>query len=212
MPHVVLLGDSVFDNSAYVVDGPDVVRQVRAHLPAGWQATLRARDGAVTIGVLDQLHRLPPDASHLVVSIGGNDALRHVSILDEDAHSMTDALERLADLRERFELDYRTMLEGVLGHGLPAAVCTIYDGRFSNPQRRRIAVTALTVFNDSITREAFRRGLPLIDLRLICDEDADYANPIEPSVRGGAKIARTIAALVTEHGNAERRRSMVFAR
>jgi hypothetical protein len=212
MPHLVLLGDSVFDNAAYVGGGPDVVRQVRERLPAGWQATLRAVDGAVTMSVLDQLRRLPPDASHLVVSIGGNDALRHVGVLDERARSISDALERLAEIRERFELDYRIMLEGLLGRGLPAAVCTIYDGRFPDPRRRRIAVTALTVFNDSITREAFRRGLPLIDLRLICDEDADYANPIEPSVQGGAKIAGAIAALVTEQGNAGGRRSAVFAR
>jgi hypothetical protein len=212
MPHVVLLGDSVFANTAYVGGGPDVVRQVRDALPAGWRATLCAVDGAVTISVLEQLHRLPPDASHLVVSIGGNDALRHVSVLDERTRSMTDALDRLAGLRERFELDYRIMLEGVLGHGLPAAVCTIYDGRFADVQRRRIAVTALAVFNDSITREAFRRGLPLIDLRLICDKDADYANPIEPSVQGGAKIARAIAALLTEHGDAGHGRSTIFAR
>jgi hypothetical protein len=35
--------------------------------------------------------------------------------------------------------------------------------------------------------------LTLIDLRLVCDEDTDFANPIEPSVHGGAKIARVIA-------------------
>ena len=50
--------------------------------------------------------------------------------------------------------------------------------------------------NDCITRAAFARGLSLIDLRLICNEDGDYANPIEPSVQGGAKIARAIAAVV----------------
>jgi len=50
------------------------------------------------------------------------------------------------------------------------------------------------VFNDVITRAAFSRGLALIDLRLICDEDSDYANPIEPSVQGGAKMARAILA------------------
>jgi hypothetical protein len=54
------------------------------------------------------------------------------------------------------------------------------------------------VFNDCITRAAFSRGLPVIDLRLICDQDEDYANPIEPSVRGGEKIAAAIAGLVIE--------------
>jgi hypothetical protein len=55
------------------------------------------------------------------------------------------------------------------------------------------------VFNDTILHEAFARGLPVIDLRIMFDDDADYANDIEPSVRGGAKIARAIASLVETH-------------
>ncbi|HYF89222.1 hypothetical protein [Azospirillum sp.] len=80
-----------------------------------------------------------------------------------------------------------------------------------DPLRQRLVVTGLTVFNDVITRAAFARGLPLIDLRLICDEAADYANPIEPSVQGGGKIARAIAALVAGHDWSQAR-STVFAR
>jgi hypothetical protein len=33
----------------------------------------------------------------------------------------------------------------------------------------------------------------VVDLRLVCGEPADYANPIEPSGRGGLKIARAVA-------------------
>jgi hypothetical protein len=91
------------------------------------------------------------------------------------------------------------------------AICTIYNPRYPDPRLQRLAVTGLTVFNDAIIRQAFARGLPLIDLRLVCDQDADYANPIEPSVRGGAKIAAAIARLVTEHDFA-RRRAEAFVR
>jgi hypothetical protein len=52
------------------------------------------------------------------------------------------------------------------------------------------------VFNDCIVRAAFAHGLPLLDLRLICTEEADYANSIEPSARGGEKIARAIVEYV----------------
>ncbi len=210
MKHIVLLGDSIFDNGAYVSGGPDVIQQLRERLPAGWQATLRAVDGSVTSGVKAQLHRLPSDASHLVISAGGNDALGHASILDRGARSMADAVGRLADIREEFGRSYRSMLDHVLALGLPTAVCTIYDACFPDAERQRLVVTALTVFNDCITREAFARGLPLIDLRLLCDKAEDYANPIEPSVRGGEKISATIARLVMEH-DFSRRRSAVFA-
>lgn len=210
--HVVLLGDSIFDNAAYVAGGPDVVVQVRERLPQqGWRATLLAMDGAVTADVRrHQLDRVPPDASHLVVSVGGNDALHQAHLLDESARSMAHAVGRLADAGEAFAQAYRSMLQAVLARGLPTAVCTIYDGRFPDPHRQRLRATGLAIFNDVITREAFARGLSLLDLRLICAQDADYANPIEPSVLGGGKIAAAIAALVT--GNlGQRPRSTVLA-
>lgn len=194
MGHLVLLGDSVFDNAAYVGGGPDVVAQLRDRLPAGWRATLRAVDGSLIGGVERQLDRLPADATHLVVSTGGNDALGYASVLEAGARSVAEAVDRLATIRERFGRDYEAMLDRVLERGLPTSVCTIYDTRIPEP-RRRLVVAALCLLNDRITRAAFARGLPLVDLRLVCDRDEDYANPIEPSVRGGEKIAAAIAGL-----------------
>ena len=64
---------------------------------------------------------------------------------------------------------------------------------------QKIAVAVIATFNDVIIRQAFLAGVPLIDLRLLCDEDADYANEIEPSEAGGRKIASVIARVVSEH-------------
>ena len=207
--HVVLLGDSVLDNKAYAAGGPDVAAQLREALPGGWRATLAAVDGAVTGDVRRQLARVPADATHLVVSAGGNDALRQEGVLGEGARSVGEALARLAAVRERFREDYHAMLDAVVGRGLATAVCTIYDPRFPDPTRRRLAIAGLALFNDIIARAAFARGLPLIDLRLVCDEDADFAKAIEPSVQGGGKIAAAIARLVSTHDFAQRR-SEVF--
>ncbi len=196
MPHLVLLGDSIFDNAAYVSGGPDVVRQLRAVLPEGWSATLAAVDGATTADVAAQLARLPLDATHFVVSAGGNDALAASGLLYPRCADVADALRLLAGAQEAFEARYRAMLERVLAAGLPTAICTIYDTPASAPDHR-IVKAALALFNDRISRAAFAHGLPLIDLRLICAEDEDYANPIEPSVQGGDKIARAIGRLAS---------------
>jgi hypothetical protein len=102
-------------------------------------------------------------------------------------------------VRESFARDYRTMLDDVTVRGLPVAVCTIYDPRFADAKQRRRASLGLTIFNDCITREASARGLALIDLRLILTADIDLANPIEPSVSGGAKIANAIAAFASDY-------------
>ena len=210
MQHVVLLGDSIFDNAAYVAGAPDVVRQLRATLPSGWRATLAAVDGGVVADVPRQLARAPADASHLIVSAGGNDALRYSGILEARAGSVAEVLDHLSEIQRRFREDYRAMLETVLGRGVPSAFCTVYDPRYPDPARRRRATLALGVINDVIIREAFARGLPLLDLRLICNEDSDFANPIEPSERGGQKISRVIAELVT--GQPGHGRTEVFAR
>ncbi len=39
-PHVVLLGDSIFDNQAYTRGEPDLVHHLRRVLPVPWRATL----------------------------------------------------------------------------------------------------------------------------------------------------------------------------
>jgi len=51
-------------------------------LPAGWEATLLAIDGSTTDRVADQIGRLPKQATHLVLSVGGNNALMHLGILE----------------------------------------------------------------------------------------------------------------------------------
>jgi len=208
--HIVLLGDSILANGAYVGDGPDVIEQLNTSLPAGARATLGAMDGSVTSGVRLQLQIAPEDATHFVISAGGNDALHSASLLGEKASSVAEALEKLAVVREAFEREYRAMLDDVVARGLPVAVCTIYDARFPDAKRRRLASLGLTIFNDCITREAAARGLGLIDLRLILTAAEDLANPIEPSVTGGAKIASAIAAFASDY-DGTKGRCEVFA-
>ncbi|WP_114953362.1 SGNH/GDSL hydrolase family protein [Sphingosinicella terrae] len=195
MGHVILLGDSIFDNARYVPGGPDVVRQLRAALPAGWQASLLAVDGAVVADVARQIGRIPADATHLVVSAGGNDALGASHLLGARAATVAEAVGLLAEAQQAFAAAYGRMIADLAATGLPIAACTIYDTPRSAPDHRIIR-TALSIFNDVITRSAFARSAGLVDLRLICDQDEDYANSIEPSARGGAKIATAIARLV----------------
>ncbi len=210
--HVVFLGDSTLDNASYVAAGEDVHAHLTSLLPNRARATLLAIDGSTISGVERQLRDLPSDATHLVVSVGGNDALAHARILGEPAESMATALTRLASIREEFSQAYATMLGLVLGYGRPTAISTIYEAAFPDAELRRLGRTALSVLNDCITREASIRGLPVLDLRVIFDEDADYANAIEPSGRGGRKLARAIAEVVSTHDFANGRAEMFGTR
>ncbi len=63
MKHIALLGDSIFDNAAYVRGGPDVIKQLQVKMPEGWKATLKAVDGSMVHDVQRQLAKLPEPIS-----------------------------------------------------------------------------------------------------------------------------------------------------
>lgn len=57
--HIVLLGDSIFDNRAYTGADADVVTHLRGLLPDAARATLLAVDGHTTSGIAAQSARIP---------------------------------------------------------------------------------------------------------------------------------------------------------
>ncbi|MEI8371823.1 MAG: SGNH/GDSL hydrolase family protein [Planctomycetota bacterium] len=221
MNHIVLLGDSIFDNAVYVHQerGEEpVINQLQTRISPEWTATLVAHDGDVVRSVKEQLKRMPKGASHLVISVGGNNALVQGHILQEPARSMGEALANLARTKADFRRDYREMLQSVCALGKPAVVCTVYD-QFSLfnekdvPGGHEVLLAALSVFNDVIIDEAVRARIPVLDLRRICDQSTDYSDisPIEPSASGSAKIAKAILRIVATH-DFSRRQTVVFGK
>ena len=198
--HLVLLGDSIFDNAGYVAQGePDVCAQLQAHLKSGDRALRLAADGNTIEDVASQVKRLPVDATHLIVSIGGNNLLMQLGVLDEPATSVYEVMDRLAQIASSFTETYEDMLTVLLAHGLPTVVCTIYNPRFPTPELQLAVSTALRVFDDCIIGCALEAGIPVIELRAVCNEVNDYANPIEPSAQGGEKIAQAILRVIEQY-------------
>ena len=193
--HIVLLGDSILDNRAYTSGDPDVVTHLGAILPPGWTATLLAVDGATTTDVARQAGGIPHSATHVVLSVGGNDALMNSDVLQAPVRASADALVLLADRLVAFEATYRAAVKALVAAGRRLTLCTIYEGAFA-PEQTRVVRPALVLFNDVILRVAFEQRLDVIELRAICVDPDDYANPIEPSGRGGLKIAGAIARAV----------------
>lgn len=202
--HIVLLGDSIFDNAFYVPGGLSVIEHLRRILPAEDQATLLALDGATVSSVFRQLERIPNDATHLILSAGGNDALWMAgNIFSKETSDVRSALQCIAESLAKFKTEYRRLISDLQERRLPLVTCTIYD---SVPGLESAELAGLGVFNDTITRTAFEFGTTLIDLRTICNETSDYApvSPIEPSASGGGKIARAIINALSD-GHAFRR-------
>lgn len=190
-PHVVLLGDSIFDNAVYVPNGPAVIQQTSALLAPDGRATLLAIDGDVSSDIPGQTNRMPPDASHLVLSVGGNDALGAIPVMSQTVRNVNEAMLVMAKIRTVFQKDYRTTIQSLVKFHLPLAVCTVYEDVPGLTDELKVA---LAIFNDTIVREALSVGADIIDLRSLCTEFGDYSekSPIEPSVLGGQKIAAAI--------------------
>lgn len=196
--HVALLGDSTFDNAAYTAGGPDVVTHLRRLLLPPDRATLLAVDGARIEGARPQVRRLrelldgPGPVTHVALSVGGNDLLVAIGVLDEPAGSVARALLALRERSRAFAEGYRALVDDVVALGLPTVICTVYHGAFDDPVDAAVIETALRIFDHEILATGLAHGLPVVDLRRVCDSPGDYWNPIEPSERGGGRIASAV--------------------
>jgi len=200
---IILLGDSIIDNGAYVRPGEaDVAKQLQALLPQ--QAIIkRAVDGAVCADVLGSQTANLESTDRIILSAGGNDALQHIDLLD--AATVTTAkqvLLRLAAIRADFRRTYASLLDRLVTIRAPVLVLTVYnpcfDGHGMDATYQQAAEGAISLFDDVIQLEAHRRSFKVLELRTLFTSPADYANPIEPSALGGAKLAQAISAWVKQ--------------
>lgn len=210
MKHLVLLGDSIFDNKAYVGSEPDVISSLRSILPRNWRATLKAIDGSLVENVGTQTFQSPADATHFFISVGGNNAILNSDVLQMSVSHSAEVFNELADRIGTFESNYREMLKIVLSRQVPTTVCTIYYPNYPDELIQKVSVAALSAFNDVIIRQATLNGLPYLDLRLICNKNDDYANEIEPSSKGGRKIAEKILEVTQSHNFTDRKSIAYF--
>jgi len=204
-----LLGDSTIDNKRYVGSGRDVTDWMFKLQPNSIQTFQFAKDGATIGDIYEQFElALATRVDAIVISVGGNDLLRHADLLS-DVHIPSTTL-YLADLEHRvrrFGEEYRQMLEHILNRpNAPiVAVCSIYNPMFRVASERASAQTLIRLFNDEIVQvgcTAEAKGLEpvdLIDLRTVCYKDKHFVNEIEPSERGGKKIAKAILGTISQH-------------
>lgn len=206
---IVLLGDSIFDNTPYVDTGESVAEQLqklihneaaqasRGIASTTTQVELLAMDGHVMADIPSQIKRAQSDRyftnQYVFLSCGGNDVLgyRCSGLLSSSASNLGDALNNLHQVREQFRQSYQEMITVALRKFPKLTVCTIYD---SIPTLSSAEKMALALFNEVILREASVRQLAVLDLRVICNQVEDYApiSPIEPSKYGAEKIAQAI--------------------
>ena len=128
--NAILLGDSVFDNAAYVPGEPSVSEQLQDALREDQiKVALEAVDGSVTRDVIDhQLPRLTERCDAIVVSSGGNDALQHIDLIRHtEATIIPEILSRFHSIREKFRQDYSNLLDKLAERSCPVCPCLVLE-------------------------------------------------------------------------------------
>jgi len=226
---IILLGDSIIDNRSYVLDGELDVTNHLKKLYAG-QPDVFITNNAVDGDTMYDLERNYLDeeelqnASHTIVSIGGNDLLHNISFLQttselsevmgKDARIGKWGARELNPTRNKvfeetyfeiikpFTKQYGTIVANLSNHRAKLLLCTVYEGDLVDSDEfsdvNNSSKTMVSVFNDIVYRTANKYDADVLELREIFVSSEDYANPIEPSHIGGGKLAKAIKKWVDD--------------
>lgn len=150
--------------------------------------------------VLQQKHvrAIPADASHIGVCLEGGWAIETSGLLMGGTQSIHGALDALASAADEFENIFVRLIAAAFETGLPTIVCTLVPARYTEPSQQRVAATALAIFNDRVLRRAIAARLSIVELRLVCDEESDYANETLLSRSGVRKVANVARSALYE--------------
>ena len=193
---LVLLGDSILDNAPYTRSEPDTTAHLSRLLSPDWSIRRLAWDGATMPDIPPQLARVEGRPAAAVLSIGGNDVLHHIEILERDSAGASEVLDDLLAIAEEFDQRYELVARAIAERAERTILCTIYEVRLEPEQYGRLARVPLAILNDRIIRTAARLGVDVLELRSVCTEASDFVMQIEPSARGALKIAEAITAVL----------------
>ena len=220
---ILLLGDSIIDNKSYVLSSElDVTTHLKELCSNDLSTTVEnhAVDGDtmydLVSGQLDS--KILSDASHIVVSIGGNDLLHNISFLQTTSElskvmgkgamigkwgvkelnpSRNKVFEETYfEIIKPMQQEYESIVANLSNYRAKLLLCTVYEGDLVDSDEFSDVIysskTMLSIFNDLVYRTAQKYNAEVLELRDIFVLPKDYANPIEPSHIGGEKLAKAI--------------------
>ena len=206
--NILLLGDSIIDNGSYVHEGE---LDVTAHLKKLYSdqpdvfITNNAVDGD-TMYNIEYNHLDTPEveeASHIIVSIGGNDLLHNISFLQttselskfmgkdarigkwgrRELNPTTNKVfeETYFEIIKPFKKQYETIVANLSSHRANLLLCTVYEGDLVDSDEfsdvNNSSKTMVSLFNDIVYRTANKYSADVLELREIFVRPEDYANP-----------------------------------
>lgn len=202
--HVVLLGDSTLDNGRYLnrsLGDLSVGMQLEHRCDErNWEMTMLAQDGSLLEDVmLRQLPMIPRHATHVVLSCSGNDLLALLNRMVVANFTIGSVYGAIGEGLKLVAEQYRELIAHLKSLKCHVACCTVYRPNFNQVFFKSLATFSLGIHNSRLMNIAEDLGCSVLDLANILEGKEDFANPLELSTRGGAKVVENITNFVNEH-------------
>ena len=184
---IVLLGDSILKNNSYVPDGKAVDNIIEERNNKNIELYSLAENNSKIVDVYSQINKIPLDINNksttIFLSSGGNDILsfyvdQHGDITDTGfLNTMLAAYKKLVkSIQTRMDLCQIVLLD------------VYYPTSNQFAQYKPI----LEEWNSLIATYARENSLGLLQISQIVTSNDDFTLGIEPSEKGGEKIAQSI--------------------
>jgi hypothetical protein len=181
--NIVLIGDSMLDNSPYVLSGQSVSDLISKDLENKTGTTLYnfAKDGATINDCYSQLDKVSTDLNSsntsIFLSVGGN------NILNSRTRMNTTAIANLFD-------QYLELIKSIKSR-IPNAQLYALNLYFPVNSHYKSYYDSITQWNKLLEDNTFQ-GYKLIQTNKLLVIEEDFTYDIEPSFKGGGKIAKSI--------------------
>jgi len=181
---IVLLGDSIFRNDAYVPNGKSVCDL----LCKTTNAYCLAQDHATIADVYTQIEQIPvvPEATAFL-SVGGNDILTHYAYTNNDVADLsfvTNAFRKYTRLTSHLEQTF------------PQMQIVLVDLYFPAEDAYSSYAPIIREWNRCMYEWVGKKQWKVLKVSRLLTQPEDFAYGIEPSSTGAQKIAEAIYTLV----------------
>ena len=186
-PLILLLGDSIFNNEAYVKNGKSIVNLLK---DKEQEVDSYAVNNASIIDIYQQLNNVPLDLNNehtsLFLSVGGNDILTtFVDQIQNEDSDMKNTLKPIFNAYKKLVASIQTKMNKV---GKITLVNLYYPTNMKYQQYKPI----LEEWNRLLDQYAREKNLNVLRLNYLLTQSTDFSLSIEPSESGGMKIADNI--------------------
>ncbi len=182
---LVLLGDSILKNDAYVSDGKSVELLLKER--TNGKSICLARDDSKIVDIYSQIEKIPNDINTnyttVFLSVGGNDILTHY--VEQENNSKDSSI-----LKTIFSA-YKKLIKSIKNK-LPNANIVLLDIYYPDNIKYKQYHTIINEWNNMIYNYSNKNNCSVLKISGILTGPDDFSLGIEPSSVGSKKLVETI--------------------